>query len=65
MDSCILQSQPAGSTVSQPALWALIGQSVHSGVNAANHQTVSWREPPNLPRGARYSILSELLLARY
>lgn len=65
MDSCILQSQPAGSTVCQAALWALIGQSVHSGVTAANHQTLSWRAAPNLQRVARYSILSELLLARH
>lgn len=65
MDSCILQSQPAGSTVSQPALWALIGQSVHSEVATANHEAVSWRAAPNLQRIARYSILGELLLARY
>lgn len=65
MDSCILQSQPAGSIVCQPALWALIGQSVLSGVAIASHETVSWRAAPNLLRFARYSILGELLLARY
>lgn len=57
------QSQPAGSPVSQPVLWALIGQSVHFGVSTANHQTVSWRAAPNLLRDARYSIHSEPLLA--
>lgn len=65
MDSCILQCQPAGSTVSQSALWALIGQSVRSGAITANHQTVSWRAAPNLQRVARSPFLSELLLAYY
>ena len=65
MDNCILQSQPAGSTVSQAALWALIGQSVLPGVATANHETVSWRAAPNLLSFARHSILGELFLARY
>lgn len=60
MDSCILQSQPAGTTVSQAALWALIGQSLLFGVATANQETVSWREAPNLVRVARYSVLGEL-----
>lgn len=55
IDSCILQSHPAGSTVSQPVLWALIGQSVLSGVTTANRETLSWRAASNLPRFARYS----------